>query len=63
MTDEDKACCRLQRQLRASMAAKRRLLMGPNEKLLKHVRGHEEAHHNLCILADARKKLQDSSAI
>ena len=32
------------------------LLMGPNEKLLKHARKDEKAHHNLCIFADVRKK-------
>ena len=31
------------------------LLMGPNEKLLKHAREPRTAH-NLCIFADVRKK-------
>ena len=49
VNDEDKACCRLQRRLRASMAARRRLLMGPNEKLFKNGRGLAQASELPCL--------------
>ena len=58
VNDEDKACCRLQRRLWASMAAQRRLLMGPNEKLLKNARKHEESPPTLVyFLLTSEKKI------
>ena len=52
VNDEDKACCRLQRRLRASMADQRRLLMGPNEKLPKKCKETRESPPTLvyCLL-------------
>ena len=54
MNDEDKACRRLQRRLRASMPTRHRLLMGPTEKLWK------KGKRTLVFFffADARKNLR-----